>query len=206
MPRLLILISSLMVGAALGGCGRAERAPDPPSFEAGGFRWASFPVTLQPEPKFLSPRGAGRDLRAAISFWESRAGRQLFAVGAPWRGGLPYEGPTENPSSIRANAIFFQSPWTHEGDVGGKAVLLVRSEKITAGMILLDPGLSLCTGPCEDPGAATSLRKLLAHELGHLLGLPHAADPGNVMHAVLSPSGPLEALSVDLVALRPLVN
>ncbi|MGZ3661433.1 MAG: matrixin family metalloprotease, partial [Bdellovibrionota bacterium] len=93
-----------------------------------------------------------------------------------------------------------------EENIAGKAILRVTGGTITGAVILLDPQTNICTGLCEGRDNATSLRRLIAHELGHFLGLGHVQDSINIMYPAILPGGSLEDRTVDGAALRPLVD
>jgi hypothetical protein len=196
------LVWLLCLALALAACGRDEPSPPPPHPEFGTFRWPSFPVELRPEPS-LAHGARRRDLRAALAFWERHAGKKLFRLGDEWPGpALPYSGAADNPDSIAANAVLFENTWTFESNIAGLTSLRVTGSTITGAYILLDPGIPFCSGLCRGDPGATSLRRLLAHELGHFLGLGHVNDPQNIMYPAIEPGGTLRDRTVDELALR----
>lgn len=198
------LLTFLLVVFALTACAKDKRKMD--SALAGESRWATFPVPLRVDEFLLDDGMAQDDLRAAIEFWENRAGRQLFTTGT-WRSGAaPYNGNPADPSEILENVIFFQNPWPFEERIAGKTILFSQDGLIQKAAVFLNTTTSLCSGYCIDEPGRTSRRKLLAHELGHFLGFPHTEERNNIMFPEILPGGALDGLSVDAQLLKKLTQ
>jgi hypothetical protein len=185
----------------LAGCGKDSRTAS--AFGAGNVRWASFPVDLQVDAALQDGGPAQEDLLAAVAFWENRAGKRLFSLRAWQEGQLPYTGNVTDPETLLANALLFQNPWPNTRDwtpqVAGKTVVHSTGEHINHAVIFLNGQTPLCGGPCDQPGEheQTSRRRLIAHELGHFLGLTHVSDLHNIMYPEIQAGGALDTETVD---------
>lgn len=80
-----------------------------------------------------------------------------------------------------------------EADRGAPVVVLLLPE----GSGLEISGRTLLTGGCARAAVAVDDPGTMAHELGHLLGLPDVDSPGNVMHWRRGPGLELEADQLD---------
>lgn len=202
MGRALYLLAVLL--AALGtGCGKVQSSP---ALGSGELRWSTFPIPLYADPLLVNDPVAADDLEEALSFWEAHAGRQLFVLKGAWNGPQPFTGDPTNPDSVLVNGIFFYGPWPFEPEVAGRTIVFSEGARIRSSAVLLNPETRLCYSDCEDEPDKTSRRKLIAHELGHLIGFNHTENTADVMYPAILPGGALDDLKIDPVLLRKLTN
>ncbi len=169
--------------------------------------WSSFPVTIYTDPAVVSNNANKADFIAAMDFWEEKAGRTLFDYKGDWTGSAPFEGSPDKPSAIFANVIFFLNPWPFSGNTAGQTTLLSSEHGWEGSIIMLNPNIPLCSGNCEGESFRTSKQKLLAHELGHFLGLGHnQQNEEDIMYPSLAPGGSLANASVDIATLGQIVQ
>jgi len=197
MPSFCLKLVLLFAALTLTGCGKeSERTST--ELGLGNLRWGSFPVEVQVDAFLLSDAQATADLQDAIAFWEVKAGKPLFTIAGSWDSAQkPYTGPIEDPTELLANVIFFQGPWPFDNRIAGKTVVHSSNGTISRAVILLNAETSLCGHDCRNNAGEVSRRKLLAHELGHYLGLGHNQDTNDVMYPEILQGGSLEGLKVD---------
>lgn len=186
------------------GCGK-----DPTSeggAAAGTIRWQSFPVEIQLESSLYQDNDFRADLQEASSYWEQRAGKSLFVYressASP---SAAYTGNILDPDSVRFNMIFFVSPWPLDANVAGNTLVRSFDGKIEGAYIMLNGESSFCGGDCTGL-TGLSRRKLLAHELGHLIGLDHTPVRENMMFPEILEGAELDSLQVDVSRLQILTQ
>jgi hypothetical protein len=168
-----------------------------------GSGWVSLPVAIYTDPLIGSTQDGRSDFYAAMGFWESRAGKKIFDYKGDWTGDQkPYTGNASKPDGILANVAFFQNPWPFAGNTAGMTTVITSNGTYQGAVIMLNPSIPLCSGNCWGDSFRTSRQRLLAHEMGHFIGLSHSADASNIMYSSLSPGGSLESDGVDTAALK----
>jgi hypothetical protein len=175
----------------------------------GDLRWASFPVKVEVDQGLLQDSDAHDDLIQAMDFWEGKAGKKLFTIKGPWVSNtLPYTGNPEDPDSLLENVIFLESPWPFTPSIAGRTIVHSSEGQIENSVVLLKEDSQFCTGTCAGDTATTTIsrRKLIAHELGHLLGFGHSSSEHDVMYPEILTPYPLDTLEVDTDLLQKLTN
>lgn len=203
--RLFILLFALCLSLSLAGCGKDRKTE---AAEGTTFRWASFPVDLYADAAILNDADAEADLRDAMSFWETRAGKPLFRLNGEWTSGPAFSGSAGNPDEIFTNIIFFQNPWPFDSGIAGQTILHSEDGITQKAIILLNQGTTVCLRDCSQPGdsSKTSFRKLVAHELGHFIGFSHTSDAKDVMFPEIQTGGTLDDLQINAATLQHLVR
>ncbi len=202
-------LSSLLLCAflLLVGCGKGDSSNgEGASFGSGEIRWTSFPVELNLETNLYQDAAFQADLQEAVGFWEQRAGKSLFLLKETSRSpNEAYSGSLEDPQAIYFNMIFFFQPWPYAANVAGNTLVRSTGGQIEGGIILLNSETSLCGGDCSGL-TGLSRRKLLAHELGHFLGLTHTPIRDDLMFPEILDGADLDNLQVDLTTLDKLTR
>ena len=189
------------------GCGSDEQRTTA-GLGSGQLKWSSLPVSLRADSALHDGGPADEDLLAAVAFWETKAGKNLFTIGTWPNGQAPYTGASSDPDDLLDNAIFFLSPWPFDGRIAGKTTIHSTNSAIQKAVIFLNSDTALCAGNCAESGddLRTSRRRLLAHEMGHFLGFAHVNDRENIMYPEIVPGGSLDDRSVDLPLLQKLTS
>lgn len=204
-PHLSILL--LCAFLLLGGCGKEDsNSGEGAAFGSGEIRWTSFPVELNLESDLYQDAEFQADLQEAVGFWETRAGKSLFLLKETTQSPHEaYAGSLEDPQAIYFNMILFFQPWPYAANVAGNTIVRSTGEQIEGGIILLNSETSLCGGDCSGL-TGLSRRKLLAHELGHFLGLTHTPIRDDLMFPEILEGADLENLQVDMTTLDKLTR
>jgi hypothetical protein len=206
LPRFLPYFA-LFLSLALSGCGKSPSNTqiDEVKYGDGSIRWENFPVEIQVESKLMEDSDFAQDLEDAIQFWDSKAGKPLIQLKqtSETLSTNAFVGKIEDPENILFSSIFFYDPWPFEKNVAGNTIIRSSGGKFQAGLILLNSETALCGGDCTEL-SGLSRRKLLAHELGHFIGLDHSSDKENLMYPEILSGGSLDAVQVDSLTLQKL--
>jgi hypothetical protein len=168
--------------------------------------WGGYPIPIYSDAEITSTEEGARDFQAALAFWEQGAEQKLFDYLGVWQGDSPYTGTPSSVTGILANVIFFLNPWPLDPYTAGQTVITKSKRGFHGAVIMLNPQIPLCGGDCRGDYSQTSRQKLIAHELGHFIGLGHIPEENNIMNPVLTPGGSLLEVSVDRVQLKQVIS
>ncbi|MGZ3696257.1 MAG: matrixin family metalloprotease [Bdellovibrionota bacterium] len=172
--------------------------------ESGPTRWVSLPVVIYADPGISSNTAAQADLNTAMSFWNSRAGKQLFDYKGAWTGQTPpYTGNPNQPDSLLGNVIYFEHNWPFSTNIAAQTITFSQKNQLLSSVIMLNGTMSLCTGTCT---GGTSELRVMAHELGHFLGLAHSQNTADIMYPEVQSGSSLDSLQVDTATLSQLTR
>ena len=168
--------------------------------------WNSFPVPIYAESSLAATPTFTSDFQDAMNFWEGQAGKQLFSYQGAYTGGTPYQGDITAPTTVTNNVVFMPSVWPFTSTIVGQTMVTSTNSTISAAMIMLNIDTAYCNGDCTNQLTQTSQRKVLAHELGHFIGLNHVTDPQNLMYPTSLPGGSLSEVTIDEAAFQKLIT
>lgn len=120
-------------------------------------------------------------ITAAMSQWESAAGRKLFRiVGTSYR-------DSDAPRIDNVNVIYWRSTWEKDrkSEQARTSVHYEGNELRESDIIINAQNFSYYIDSPQNP-REVHLESLVQHELGHVLGLKHRDHEGSVMATVLS--------------------
>ena len=190
--KILLLVLTLFFAS----CQSAKQEP----WDNSNIRWYSLPATFYVSKSLATNDKAMQDIQSAVDFWNEKAGKTVLKNLGPWDSDNNiYDGAIESPKSINANVLFTPGEWPMSSEIAGKTIMIKSSGYFKSAMIAINSSKSYCYGICDkaEEQNATSFRKLMAHELGHFLGLSHVNDPQNLLNPVLSPGGDISSTHID---------
>jgi hypothetical protein len=188
----------------LSGCGQVQG--EKVAAALGKPRWDSFPVDIYVDQRIMDQPTAISDLSAAFQFWEDKANRQLFRFQGAYRGPASISGASkEDLQRAPVNGVFFENPWSYGPNVPARQANLTYGSSIRRSIISVDPGSPMCAIQCGR-SMRVSFRRVMVHELGHLIGLDHHPSPNNIMFAVYQDSVDLSTVQIDWAELSSILR
>ena len=177
-----------------------------------GYGWSrcTTTVTVSADTSYLDAAAADR-VRAALkevaSLWTSASGMDFTSVGSvPMKFEsasqtlVPVDGPARPDHIYLALEPEVQAPRLDGGVVGlGTPTLVLSDEKRIVG------GEAVFESEYVNAQSKAELIHLFAHEIGHILGLGHSPDKGNIMYSVVTDQtklGPGDVAGINAV-MRP---
>ena len=106
-----------------------------------------------------------------------------------------------NVDSARVNQAFEQDQWTYSEQVLAVNIRLETVSEITKSIITVNNDYPFCYGNCP---TEVSFEKVIAHEMGHFMGLSHSEISGDLMFANYQMST-LSSTPTDLAELRKIL-
>ncbi len=200
-------LALLLLLPLLAGCGKDTAPWEATSGSSARMRWEQFPVVVLVDPAIADDSNSMEDVRTAVAWWEEQVQRPLIDL-QTWNGPMPpyAGGSAASPKDFLGNVLFFQDPWPHAEEIKGKTFLFASQDRLDTGLIALKGDEPYCYGNCSaNPHGRVVFQKLVAHELGHFLGLPHTEDPASLMSPDLTPE-PLGSATVTPTELSRIVN
>lgn len=189
------LVSSFILLFLMTACGSAHNG------------WSAFPVAIYADSSISNSTTSESDFRDAMAFWENKAGKKLFDYKGVWNSNaLPYKGNPASPEAVTNNVIFFQNPWPFAQAIVGQTMVTSSQTEIQAAMVMINPVTNFCAGDCINESFRTSERKVIAHELGHFLGLQHNQNTANLMYPESLPGGSLADVTIDEATFQALTS
>jgi hypothetical protein len=200
------IIVALLFFLTLFGCGRDNETQSNLSQVQISGRWAPLPAPINISNEIATNGAMMADVSGAAAFWERAAGKKLFDFRIGWNGTVPpFSGTFESPTNVMANLMFFVDPWPLDPQIKGQTILVVRDDHVQNALIYLNRE-DYCFGTCFRDSTRISFRRLLAHELGHVLGLGHADQSDDIMFPNIPIGSPLSEAKMNMGLLQQVIN
>lgn len=198
------LLGILCLSLSLVACGQGGGGEEGGDAVVSGLgqaaKWPAFPVEIYIDQRTRDIPGAEQDLLDAIDFWEDKIGFQVFDYKGVFAGAKPVTGGLPDVRAATANQSFFLSPWNSGAAVLGLNIRLQIGSTIIRSIIAINDDQTFCYGTCG-PADPVAFKKVIAHELGHFLGLGHSNNANDVMFAFYSPTLDLATADVEFAEL-----